>query len=481
MPPKKIVDRIKERKGPVIALAFMAGLLLGWVVLAWWFQSSGQGDANPWDLRPEYQRKFISLVAEDYWRSNDVSQAKEALAGWDDEALNDLLAEMQGQASSSQERQQLAALAGALRLPGYEAPSSTGKASLLASLIKGREQPIIWGTFLSLPVPVVAASIIFSLRILNIGTEQKQRARARQAILTQGGPLEGQQPGMQQLGGLQIGQMSAEMASQMAQMQPQMDQSMAQMQQQMAQMDPQVAQMQQQVEMPSEQAEEQPAPLTPEQVLEQLREQMQSLLAPMQDWTDGLQECLSRLQKEVPEVQPLVGPMLSQLERMQDHLVQTAAKIPDMSPLEAQGEWGQIQLQMGQIVERLKYVQSKLPPGVSPLAFSELLGMQQQTAQLMTQVQQQLAKIQEQFGGKTEEENVVVPEKSELEEALADILLDAFEEEETMDPHLENLAKDLDDIDIQDLLGRTKQIASQLGRGISLAPGLIYDLRRTEA
>jgi hypothetical protein len=133
-----------------LGLIFLTGLLLGWIVIGWWLWPVKWTNSEPWLLQPDYQRAFVGLVAENYWHTRDISRAREALDGWDDETLTQLLATMESQASSTEERQYLAMLAEALALPDPEI-------SLFSSFVEHRAL-IISGILAA--APLVAAGIL---------------------------------------------------------------------------------------------------------------------------------------------------------------------------------------------------------------------------------------------------------------------------------------------------------------------------------
>jgi len=161
----KFADFIRRSQGYLLGLTFVAGLLLGWMVIGWWLWPVQWTNSSPWHLHPEHQKTFVGLVAEDFWRTSDVSRAREALAGWDDQALADLLAAMQTQASSPEARQHLEALAEALMLPETEV-------NLLTSLLD--QKGIILGALLSASPLVLAIALAVSPLVRN----KKQQGEA---------------------------------------------------------------------------------------------------------------------------------------------------------------------------------------------------------------------------------------------------------------------------------------------------------------
>jgi hypothetical protein len=140
-----------------VLLAFAGGLFLGWLLIGWWLWPVQWANASPWDLQRRHQENFVSLVAAQYWQSNDVEQAGEALAGWDDEALSSLLTTMESEAPSAEVSQQLTALREALALP-------EGDLSLWALLL--RQRAILWSITLVLSVFCVAIGVAAVRRML---------------------------------------------------------------------------------------------------------------------------------------------------------------------------------------------------------------------------------------------------------------------------------------------------------------------------
>jgi hypothetical protein len=159
-------SRVAAPRGVFLGLAFLAGLLIGWVVIGWWLWPVQWTNSKPWLLHPEYQRTYVNLAAESYWCTNDLSQAREVLSGWDEETLTDLLVGMQARAASLEERQRLDALARALALPNPKKP-------LLSSLLD--QKLLVLSTLLSV-VPLVVAVILAVFPRIRNGKQRSQEA-----------------------------------------------------------------------------------------------------------------------------------------------------------------------------------------------------------------------------------------------------------------------------------------------------------------
>lgn len=151
-------------QGTRLVLAFVVGLVLGWGVIGWWLWPVRWTNSEPGHLRPEYQRIYVTLVAESYWRTGDVAQVREALGGWDDEGLARLLATMRSDASTLEERQRLTGLAEALALPEIQAGE-------LTSLLDQRT--VVLSALLS-ALPLVLAIILAVSPLLRDGLGESE-------------------------------------------------------------------------------------------------------------------------------------------------------------------------------------------------------------------------------------------------------------------------------------------------------------------
>ncbi len=148
-----------------IALAFAAGVLVGWLALGWWLWPVRWANCAPWDLQRFYQKQYVTLVASELATTGDPIRARRELAGWDAAALAALLTDMEGEASGSETGRQLGALREALDVP-------EGGTSLWAVLL--RQRPILWAGALSGLLLVAAPVLEVAARLGNRrrGSEQ---------------------------------------------------------------------------------------------------------------------------------------------------------------------------------------------------------------------------------------------------------------------------------------------------------------------
>jgi hypothetical protein len=180
----KMTDRIGAFLLPAMGGAFLAGLLLGWLAIGWWLWPVTWTDADPWDLREEYQVEYVTLVAREYAQSKDLDSVRRALVGWDRQMLADLVATARNQVSDPAVGQQLMALASVLALPqGESVPSSGSATSLSIPLFRTRLMTVFGTAVVTLAVFVL---IIFSVsthpwRIAQAWARKFQRASAAKA------------------------------------------------------------------------------------------------------------------------------------------------------------------------------------------------------------------------------------------------------------------------------------------------------------
>lgn len=109
------MKEIIERKSLIwAAVAFVAGLLIGWLLLGWVIWPVRWINADPFDLRQEYKEAYIAMVADSYSLNMDLDLVRRRTAGWDKEEMGEIIAELQARASDEVEARRLANLAHAL-------------------------------------------------------------------------------------------------------------------------------------------------------------------------------------------------------------------------------------------------------------------------------------------------------------------------------------------------------------------------------
>jgi len=157
---------VRSRRRPFAALLtqrrlilslglLLSGLLVGWLVLGWWLWPVKWINTRPWDMRHDYQKQYVDLVASDYWQTGDVSRARKAVWGWNEQDLSDLLSTMVAQAPDFESRQRLTALIQILELPYQPAAPFTsllGDRAILLSMILSMSPLFLAVTWVIAPI-----------------------------------------------------------------------------------------------------------------------------------------------------------------------------------------------------------------------------------------------------------------------------------------------------------------------------------------
>ena len=421
----RFTNLIRVSRGYLLGLAFMTGLLLGWLVIGWWLWPVQWTNSDPWHLSPKHQRTFIRLVAEDYWLTGNVSQVKETLAGWDDEALTSLLTTMEAQAPSPEERQRLVALAEALEMPDAVAPSS-----FITSLLG--QKTILLGIILSASPLVVA--MILAIRLQGKAGQEGTQAQWLEAQQAQVKSAPGQQVGKQE-----------EIISEPSSARPQEQEAAAQQPGAPQPEGPPTGEPQTKEQ--QETAAQQPGMPPP-------REEEPTQVEQIQDWLAQMRERLAQLKGATPQMQDAVAQMQERLQHVLEQLAEMQTKATLAGQPETPEDVNQLRGYMGQLQEQLKRMYDELPDDTPPEVRAELMRMQLQMEELLAQL----------MGLGAEEE----PEEDLDAASVVDDLWGDFEDEDEELSKLEALCAELDDIDIGDLLERSREVASQLREGISL-------------
>ena len=150
------MDIINQRPGLAALVAFIAGLIIGLVVLGWGLFPVQYTGTDPSGLFPEYQAAFIRNAAELYAFDNNQEKLRSALSGWGGDALACEMAQssvdagdqarlvaaatiVNGQGCAGLAAAPAATVAGlgTTTVPGQEAATTTGRSSLLPLLLLG--------------------------------------------------------------------------------------------------------------------------------------------------------------------------------------------------------------------------------------------------------------------------------------------------------------------------------------------------------
>lgn len=117
------MDLIERRPGPSVAVAFIAGLIIGLVVLGWWLFPVEWTDAQPQHLAPAYQESYVRNVAELYAFDNNQDKVRAALGGWGGEAV---ACQMAATTTDPADAQRLTAIATIMNPQGCAAVGAPG-------------------------------------------------------------------------------------------------------------------------------------------------------------------------------------------------------------------------------------------------------------------------------------------------------------------------------------------------------------------
>lgn len=446
----KIAKRIAGSQHYALGLAFTIGLLLGWIVIGWWLWPVRWVNTRPSDLQPRYQATFVRLVAEDYWRTQDLSRAEDLLASWDEEALSNLLVIAEGEAHSPDAREHLAALREALELPGPE--------PLLGFLF--RQKLVIWGVVVA-TLPLIAAiglavsPYIAQLELeLSRGDQYQAVPGAKAGLVTQG-PVERQQvrePHAAQEGRAETPQPQPAEGDQEVQNEGPAVSAEAGPGVAPAEAGPEAA--------PSQSARAEGEEGEQEQAGRAAEEKGEA--TEIREGLEQMQQRLERLPLMSPEIQQPVAEMQERLDELLGDLEETEAALPELSDAERQARLERIAQYMLQVQEQIRGVTNLLPEEASPEARAEIRLMHKHLTGLVQKMQQK-ERARDFLEQKAEEE-------LELEDVtgMEDVISDAFQSDDVLDPLRSALADDLPDIVARDLSERCTEALGRLqGRGSS--------------
>lgn len=158
-----------------VAVGFVVGLLVGWWLLGVWLLPVEWEDAAPVDLHPDYQKIFISAVADSYSIHGEAELARAVLSErWEDKDLAKVIGELKAETADEAQVQRLDALAQALGIsPVASAEPPAQKPSLVSRLLP------ICGVLLVIVLVVVVALLIVRLMQSRRAVEEEGGALAR--------------------------------------------------------------------------------------------------------------------------------------------------------------------------------------------------------------------------------------------------------------------------------------------------------------
>jgi hypothetical protein len=159
-----------------IGIAFLVGLLIGWLVLGWWIWPLEWTNAHMRDVRPEEQKVYLAAVAEAYELTGDREVALERLAGMgSQEYVTELAADLRQESEAAgdivtADRITTLATAFSLDLSSVEVPdagvSEPGQTPVPSGEAEG-VGGVLWGICrAALGLLVILAGIVLALYLL---------------------------------------------------------------------------------------------------------------------------------------------------------------------------------------------------------------------------------------------------------------------------------------------------------------------------
>ena len=171
------MDEIMARIGRETLIGFVIGLVVGLIIglpiLGWWVFPVEWYDADPFDMRQSYQEAYISMLADSYTLSTNVSLARQRVEGWDPKDLGQVIGQLQANASDGAQVQRLEKLAAALGVRAEAmVPEPAAQATTAGALLR-RLAPIFG---IVLAAVLVIAGVMVGIPLLR---ERRQEEPAK--------------------------------------------------------------------------------------------------------------------------------------------------------------------------------------------------------------------------------------------------------------------------------------------------------------
>lgn len=74
-----------------VGLAFVLGLLVGWLLIGWVLLPVQYTNADPWDLNPSAKEQYVAMVADSFATNHDLTLARTQLRGFKTDELTSIL------------------------------------------------------------------------------------------------------------------------------------------------------------------------------------------------------------------------------------------------------------------------------------------------------------------------------------------------------------------------------------------------------
>jgi hypothetical protein len=146
-----------------LVIGLVVGLIIGLPILGWWVFPVEWYDADPFDLRQQYQEAYISMLADSYTLNTNAALARQRVEGWDPKDLGQVIGRLKAKTSDGAQVQRLDNLAAAL---GVQAETVTPEPTAQPTTARALAQRLLPILGIVLAAAVVISGVIVGISLL---------------------------------------------------------------------------------------------------------------------------------------------------------------------------------------------------------------------------------------------------------------------------------------------------------------------------
>lgn len=171
----------------IVALAFIVGAIIGWILLGWVLFPVQYTNADPWDLNPAAKQTWVAMVVDSYSLNQDLALAQERLRGFDTQEVAPTLRQLvvmyntKGDATSAARVQSFATAYG-INLAAGAVPKPTATPGRTGTNILDNLGTLLIA--LALLLILAALGLFLYMRFRNRGAAQAPARQPKPATLS---------------------------------------------------------------------------------------------------------------------------------------------------------------------------------------------------------------------------------------------------------------------------------------------------------